>query len=153
MKGITGAVLASALLGALSAVAPDSSFAQGAQAPKENQPKETREAQRRKDLEHEMVQSDGASHPREVVTPAKSPKAVSKPGQPRAKTQRELDLEHEMLQTDGGNHPREKAGDKAKRAPQKNGSAPPRKTQRELDLEHEIVQSDGVKHPREIIKK
>jgi hypothetical protein len=87
------------------------------------------------------------------VTPAKSPKAASKPGQPRAKTQRELDLEHEMLQTDGGNHPREKAGDKAKRAPQKNGSAPPRKTQRELDLEHEIVQSDGVKHPREIIKK
>jgi hypothetical protein len=106
----------------------------------------TKAAQKAKDLEHELVQSDGVNHPREIVksraqAPKKAPQAAKK-------TQRDLDHEHEQVQSDGVNHPLEKVTEKAKPS----GKPAPR-TQRDLDREHEQVKSDGVSHPRELIKK
>lgn len=106
---------------------------------------EAKAAQKAKDFEHELVQSDGVNHTREIVKDSKqAPKA--KPA--AKKTQRDLDHEHEQVQSDGVKHPREKVTDKAKATTK----ATPR-TQRDLDREHEQVQSDGVNHPREVIKK
>lgn len=107
---------------------------------------EAEAAQRAKDFEHELVQSDGVNHPREILKNGKP--APKKTLQPAKKTQRDLDREHEQFQSDGVNHPREKVTDKPKAAAK---AAPP--TQRDLDHEHEQVQSDGVNHPRQILKK
>jgi hypothetical protein len=106
----------------------------------------TKAAQKAKDFEHELVQSDGVNHPREIVkSGAQAPKKVP---QAAKKTQRDLDREHEQVQSDGVNHPREKVTDKANLP----GREAPR-TQRDLDRKHEQLQSDGVNHPRELIKK
>jgi hypothetical protein len=106
----------------------------------------TKAAQKAKDFEHELVQSDGVNHPREIVkSGAQAPKKVP---QAAKKTQRDLDREHEQVQSDGVNHPRERVTDKANLP----GREAPR-TQRDLDRKHEQVQSDGVNHPRELIKK
>lgn len=106
---------------------------------------EAKAAQKAKNFEHELVQSDGVNHPREIVKDSKqAPKA--KPA--AKKTQRDLDHEHEQVQSDGVNHPREKVTDKAKAT-----TKPAPRTQRDLDREHEQVQTDGVNHPREVIKK
>ena len=106
----------------------------------------TKAAQGAKDFEHELVQSDGVNHPREIVkSGAQAPKKVP---QAAKKTQRDLDRQHEQVQSDGVNHPRERVTDKANLS----GRPMPR-TQRDLDREHEQVQSDGVNHPRELIKK
>ena len=114
---------------------PDTSSTAGAKA-----------AQKAKDFEHELVQSDGVNHPREIVkSGAQAPKKVP---QAAKKTQRDLDREHEQVQSDGVNHPREKVTDKANLP----GREAPR-TQRDLDRKHEQLQSDGVNHPRELIKK
>ena len=65
----------------------------------------TKAAQGAKDFEHELVQSDGVNHPREIVkSGAQAPKKVP---QAAKKTQRDLDREHEQVQSDGVNHPRE----------------------------------------------
>jgi hypothetical protein len=102
-------------------------------------------AQRDKNFEHEMVQSDGVNHPREMA--GKKPMAMKKAA---PATQKDKDLEHEMLQSDGANHPRETVG--AAKRPTIAKKATPA-TQKDKDLEHEILQSDGVNHPREVIKK
>ena len=103
--------------------------------------------QRDKDFEHELVQTDGANHPREAV---KTGKVKSKPSVPAKKAQRDLDFEHELVQTDGVVHPRQKTGDNVKQPVKRKASA---KTQRELDHEHDQLQSDGVDHPRQMIAK
>ena len=58
------------------------------------------------DLKHELVQTDGVDHPREIAGVAKKLKSAAKKKASPA-TQKDKDLEHDMVQGDGVNHPRE----------------------------------------------
>ena len=97
----------SAALIAAAAVIP----AMGAE-PKDAKASPPAALQQQKDFEHQLLQSDGQYHPREVVgssrakAPAKSTQAANKPTAGK-KTQRDLDQEHDRLQSDGAYHPRE----------------------------------------------
>lgn len=107
--------------------------------------------QKDKDFEHELVQSDGVNHPREIVSgPGATKKSPVKKA--AAATQKDKDFEHALVQSDGVNHPREtvSGNGSAKKSAAKT-KAPA--TQKDKDFEHELVQSDGVNHPREVLKK